>query len=70
MLQVDRDLISSLEPGKGYSILQTIDDFNTTHWVGAAPYNGRNRMHPDAIMEYCAKDKAKRVVKDDLLNWE
>jgi hypothetical protein len=67
-LQVDRDLIRMLEPGKGYSVVQTVDDFNTTHWTHCLPYNGKIRFDADQIVIANSKKKAERKVNQDMLD--
>lgn len=66
---VDRAMVEALEPGKGYQIVQVVDEFNTTHWTHAVEYNGVRRLGMEEIMLAVARKKAKRVINEDLLLW-
>lgn len=68
MIMADRDTIATMEPGRGYQVVQSVDSFNCTHWTAAHPYAGGKVIKQDAIIERVAAKKAERKYNEAWLD--
>jgi len=58
-IQIDRNTIRHLQPGKGYAIAQTVDVTNTTHWAASMPYSSGPHPAHSVIVSHTEARRAK-----------